>query len=138
MTAIILYTLSLILLIISFLKDKKKTLTAMKTSIIEPSTISKLIGNSSGFFGVLLSAILGSIVLMPTFVAFSTGNMLLQSNAGYPQVAALVSTLTLVGIMTISLESQYIGKKAAILRNFIAFIFSLIVAILIRKVIMFL
>lgn len=161
MTAFILYTISIILLIISFLKDKKKTIHSLKISvtsfekimpqflgiiiivgiilaIIDPATISKLIGNSSGFLGILLSALIGSIVLMPTFVAFSTGNMLLQSNAGYPQVAALISTLTLVGIMTISLESQYIGKKAAFLRNFIAFLFSFIVAIFIKKVILFL
>lgn len=159
MTGFILYIISFILLFISFLKDKSKTKIAIKTalksfenimpqflgiiitigiilSFLNPSTISKLIGNNSGFLGVFISSIIGSITMMPTFVAFSTGNILLENGAGYSQVAALVSTLTLVGIMTFSLESKYIGKKAAFLRNFIAFLFSFIVAFILGKVMM--
>ncbi|MBY0757006.1 permease [Clostridium sardiniense] len=158
MTSYILYILSISLLILSFIKDKKKTITAIKTSvksfenimpqflsiiiligiilsILNPETISSLIGKDSGFFGVTLSSLIGSITVMPTFVAFSTGSTLLQNGAGISQVAALISTLTLVGIMTYPLESKYIGKKAAFLRNFIAFLFSFIVALIFAKVV---
>ena len=157
MTAIILYSLCLFLLILSFCKDKNKTKTALKKgyksfeimmpqflgiimtvgillAVIKPSVISKLIGSSSGFLGILISAIVGSITIMPTFVAFSTGNTLLKNGAGYGQVAALISTLTLVGIVTIGLESKYIGKKAALLRNFVCFLFSIVVAVFIAFV----
>lgn len=157
MTSIILYGLSSLLLIISFIKNKDKTKKALKIaftsfenimpqflsiiifigiilSIISPETISKIIGDSSGFLGIILSAVLGSITLMPTFVAFSLGNTLLNNGAGYAQVAALISTLTLVGFLTFSLESKYIGKKAAFLRNIIAFFFSIIVALLLGRV----
>lgn len=151
MTAMILYSLAIILFIISLINDKLKTknalIKAFKSfenimpqflsiiiivgfilSILDTNTISKLIGLESGILGVFFSAIIGSITLMPTFVAFSTANSLLSNGAGYAQVAALVSTLTLVGIVTIPLESKYIGKKAAYLRNFLAFLFSFIVA----------
>ena len=151
MTSYILYGLAIALFIISYIKDKSKTKIALKKafksfenimpqflaiiiivgivlSILDTDTISKLIGSESGFLGVFLSSAVGSIVLMPTFVAFSTADSLLKSGAGYAQVAALVSTLTLVGVMTFTLESQYIGKKAAFYRNFIAFLFSFIVA----------
>lgn len=157
MTEFILYSLAFILLIISFFKSKSKTLLALKSSIksienimpqflaiiiligiilavLNPETISKIIGEKSGFAGVLLSAIMGSITMMPTFVAFSTGSTLLENGAGYSQVAALISTLTLVGMMTYSLEAKFIGKKAAFLRNFISFIFSIIVALIVGKV----
>ncbi|CUP14913.1 MAG: permease [Clostridium baratii] len=157
MTAFILYTLAIVLFIISFFKDKNKTKKALKISlksfenimpqflsiifivslilaIVNPDTISNLIGDSSGFLGVLLSSVLGSITIMPTFVAFSTCNTLLQNGAGFAQVGALVSTLTLVGIMTFSLESKYIGKRAAFLRNFIAFLFSFVVAFILGAV----
>lgn len=157
MTSYILYGLCIFLLIISFIKDKKKTKIAIKKglssfenimpqfftiiivigillSIIDTDTISKIIGGNSGFLGVLLASIAGSITLMPTFVAFSMSNSLLQSGAGYAQVAALVSTLTMVGVMTFSLEAKYIGKKVAILRNVLAFLFSFIVAIFIGVV----
>ncbi|MGL4570673.1 MAG: permease [Clostridium sp.] len=157
MTATILYLLAFILFIISFFKDKEKTFNAFKIalksfenimpqflsiifiigailSFINATTISNLIGESSGFLGILFSSIIGSITIMPTFVAFSTCSTLLQNGAGFAQIGALVSTLTLVGIMTFTLESKYIGGRAAFLRNFIAFLFSFIVAIILGKV----
>ena len=109
MTSLILYCLSILLLIISFIKDKNKTKSAIISAVksfenilpqflfiivtigiilafINPNTISKIIGSNSGFIGVILSAILGSITMMPTFVAFSLGNTLLLNGAGYSQV----------------------------------------------------
>ena len=159
MTSKILYSIAIIFLIISFFKDKKKTKTAIITglksfenimpqflsiiiivgmllSFLDAETISHLIGESSGVLGVIFSAIIGSITMMPTFVAFSLGNTLLINGAGYSQVAALVSTLAMVGIVTFPLESKYIGAKAAFLRNFIAFLFSIIVGLILGKVMM--
>ena len=157
MTSYILYTIAIVLFILSFIKDKSKTkkaiikalnsfenimpqflsiiiIVGIILSLLDTETISKLIGSQSGFLGVLFSAIVGSTVLMPTFVAFSTADTLLKSGAGYAQVAALVSTLTLVGVMTFTLEAKYIGKKAAFVRNFIAFLFSFLVAFFIGVV----
>ena len=151
MTSYILYGLCIMLLLISFSKDKEKTKKAVKNglkswekimpqflsitivisiilAILKPEIISNLIGESSSILGVLLSSIIGSIAIMPTFVAFSTGNTLIQSGAGYAQVSALISTLTMVGFLTYTLESEYIGKKATFYRNFLAFLFSFIVA----------
>ena len=151
MTFYIIYILCIILLVISFIKDKEKTKLALKNgfksfenimpqflfiiiivsivlSIVNPATISNLIGPESKLFGIILSSIVGSITMMPTFVAFSIGDSLLKSGAGYAQVSALISTLTMVGVLTFSLEANYIGKKAAFYRNFIAFLFSFIVA----------
>lgn len=159
MTSIILYSLAFILLLVSFIKDKGKTKKALKLAFtsfegimpqflsvivfvgillayVTPETISKFIGNSSGFLGIIFSAVIGSITLLPTFVAFSLGNTLLISGAGYSQVAALISTLTLVGLITFSMEAKFIGKKAAFLRNFLAFLFSFIVALFVGKVMM--
>ena len=136
MTVYILYALAFVGFFISFFKDKEKTkralINALKSmenimpqflsiivivglmlALVDTNTISTLIGSKSGFFGVV----------------FSTANTLLNSGAGYAQVAGLVSTLTFVGIMTFSLEAKYIGKKAAFYRNLFAFLFSFIVAL---------
>ena len=152
MITYILYGLCIILTLISFLKDKEKTkkavinglktfenimpqflsiviIIAITLAILKPEIISKLIGKDSGVFGVFLSSVVGSVTMMPTFVAFSTGNTLLQNGAGYAQVSALITTLTMVGMLTFPLEAEYIGKKAAFYRNFFAFLFSFIVAI---------
>ncbi|MEF9992288.1 MAG: permease [Romboutsia sp.] len=157
MTSYILYAISLSLLIVSFFKDKNKTKKALTIavksfenimpqfisivviigivlSLLDTNTVSLLIGENSGFFGIIISAIVGSITLMPTFVAFSTADTLLKSGAGYPQVAALVSTLTMVGVLTFTLECKYIGKKAALYRNLIAFLFSFLVALIMGMV----
>ena len=157
MTSFILYGIGIILCIISFIKDKEITkqafinglkslenimpqflfiaiLVGVILSILNPASISNLIGKDSGLSGITISSILGSITTIPTFVAFSTGDSLLKSGAGYAQVAAFISTSTMVGILTLSLEAKYIGKKAAFYRNCIAFIFSFVVAIMIGGV----
>ena len=97
-------------------------------TILKPETISTLIGNDSGILGVVLSSLVGSVIMMPTFVAFSTGNTLIQNGAGYAQVSALITTLTMVGVLTFPLEAKYIGKRGAFYRNFLAFLFSFVVA----------
>lgn len=158
MTALILYGTALILLLLSYMKDKNKTKLALKKgwksfenimpqflgiifiigiilAVLEPALISRIIGGESGILGVIISAIVGAVTLMPTFVAFSTADMLLKNGAGYAQIGALISTLTLVGLVTFSLEAKYIGKKAAFYRNFIAFLFSFLVAFVIGKVV---
>lgn len=147
----ILYGLCIVLTLVSFFKDKEKTKRALINgiksfenimpqflsiiviigiglTILKPETISKLIGNDSGVFGVMLSSLVGSVIMMPTFVAFSTGNTLIQNGAGYAQVSALITTLTMVGVLTFPLEAKYIGKRGAFYRNFLAFLFSFVVA----------
>lgn len=160
MTSIILYSLAIVSIIISFIKDKSKTkksiILGLKSfenilpqflfiiisvgillSFLTTYTISKILGNSSGFIGIIIADIMGAITMMPTFVAFSLGNTLLLNGAGYAQVGTLVSSLVLIGLMTFPLEVKYIGKRAALLRNIIAFIFSIIVGIILGRIMMF-
>ena len=153
----ILYGLCIVLTLVSFFKDKEKTKKALINgiksfenimpqflsilviigiglTILKPETISTLIGNDSGILGVVLSSLVGSVIMMPTFVAFSTGNTLIQNGAGYAQVSAFITTLTMVGVLTFPLEAKYIGKRGAFYRNFLAFLFSFVVAFFIGGV----
>ena len=154
----IFYLLTISLVLLSSFKDKEKTKQSLKKAwksfvnilpkllgivsavgiiiaFLDPETIGKLIGDSSGWYGVILAAIIGSITLIPGFVAFPTAAMLLQNGAGYMQLGAFISSLMMVGLVTIPMEIEYFGKKVAILRNTLAFCFSLIVAVIIGKVI---
>ncbi|MCB2294531.1 permease [Clostridium algoriphilum] len=158
MSNYILYGITILLLVISYYKDKKKTKMALKKAwkafenilpeflgiimlvgvllaILNPQVISNMIGNNSGFFGVIIAAIVGSITLIPGFVAFPTAALLLQNGAGYMQIGAFLSTLMMVGVVTIPVEIKYFGKKLTILRNSYAFLFSFIVAYIIGKVV---
>ncbi len=153
----ILYGLAGIGLAISFYKDRNKTKMALRKAwksfenilpqflsiliiiglalaILSPETITNLLGTRSGVWGMLAAAVVGSITLIPGFVAFPLAAALLINGAGYMQIAAFVSTLMMVGIVTLPLEIKTFGKRAAIIRNTAAFVFSLIVAFVIGVV----
>ncbi|MDK2804547.1 MAG: hypothetical protein PWR23_1551 [Peptostreptococcaceae bacterium] len=155
---IILYSLAIILLAASYLKDKSKTKKALKKAwksfenilpellvimlligvllaVVDHELISSLLGESSGWFGVILASIIGAITLIPGFVAFPTAALLLKGGAGYMQIAAFVSTLMMVGIVTLPVEVKYFGKKISYARNVLAFMFSFIVAIVVGMVV---
>lgn len=152
------YILSIVFLIISYCKDKKKTKKALKIAVkslsnilptfagvlalvglvltlISPEIISKFIGSGTGFIGMITTAIIGSVTLIPGFVAFPLASSLLDKGAGIMQLAVFISTLMMVGIVTLPLENDYFGKKVTILRNLLSFIYSFIVAIIIGMVI---
>lgn len=148
----ILYGLAIIGLAVSFFKDRKKTGAALMKAwksfenilpqlltiflvigfalaIFPPEAIQKLLGAESGFLGVIVAALIGSVTLMPGFVAFPLAAALLKSGAGYMQLAAFVSTLMMVGIITIPIERKTFGLKATLTRNIAAFLFSFVVAV---------
>lgn len=151
-----LYIFAFLFLTISYLKDKKKTKMALLKSwksfsnllpevlsvmmfagitlaVLSPDTISKLIGSESGFSGIVLSLTAGSIALIPGFVAFPLGAALLDGGAGYAQIAAFVSSLMAVGIVTLPLEIKYFDKRIALLRNSFALLVSLVFTIVIWR-----
>lgn len=150
----ILYFAALFFLVFSFYKDKAKTKQALKKawksvenilpqilsvflivgivlSVLDEQTISVLIGNESGIFGIAISGIIGAITLIPGFVAFPLAASLLDAGAGYAQIAMFVSTLMMVGIITLPMESSIFGKKLAVRRNVLAFIFCIFVTLVI-------
>ncbi|WP_304943009.1 permease [Vallitalea guaymasensis] len=158
MSSYIMYLVAVTLLIISYYKDKKKTKKALKKawksfnnilpqflgvilfvgillSIFDAEFISKIIGARSGWIGVISSAVVGAVTLIPGFVAFPTAAMLLESGAGYMQIGAFISALMMVGVITAPVEIKYFGKKLTIIRNVLAFVFCFIVAYIIGKVV---
>jgi uncharacterized membrane protein YraQ (UPF0718 family) len=90
--------------------------------------ISTLLGQQSGITGVAVATVIGSITLLPGFVAFPLASNLLNHGAGLPQIGAFVSSLMMVGIATFTLEAKTVGKKVAFLRNALAFIYAFIIA----------
>lgn len=153
-----LYGITIFLTAFSFYRDKKKTKMALKKAwkafenilpeflsvivligialaFLNPDVVSKIIGKQSGWFGVLLAAVVGAITLIPGFVAFPMAAMVLNNGAGLMQIGAFVSTLMMVGVVTLPLEIKYFGRKLALWRNGLAFVFSFLVAYVIDKVV---
>lgn len=153
-----LYAVSGSMLIWSFFKSREKTKMALKKAwkafenimpqflaiiliigmslaAISPATISKLLGSESGVIGMGIAGILGSITLIPGFVAFPLAAALLQNGAGIAQIAVFVSTLMMVGVITLPVEFKYFGKKMALLRNGFALVFSFVMAFVLEAII---
>ena len=147
------YGLTALLLLFFFLKDKRKTRLSLKKAwkmftgvmpqfvailllvglalaVLSPETIRRMIGEETGFIGMLLASLVGAVSLVPVMIAFPIVAELLESGEGIIQMAVFVSTLTTVGLITIQIETKYLGKKAAVLRNVLAFAFSFITAYL--------
>lgn len=150
-STMILYGIAGILLVLSFIKDKHKTRLALKKgwmafvnilpvlvplfiivgvllSLVTPDMIRQILGADSGILGVIIAMLIGSVAFMPPFVTYPLGAQLLENGAGYPQVAALVTTLMAVGLVYWSAEVKFFGTKAVALRNALAFVASGIVA----------
>lgn len=147
------YAITGLILLISFIINKQKTIKAIKISFIKfkkifptfitmlifvsiilflfpDEVISNYLGNSSKLISVLLASFIGSITLMPGFVAFPLSGILLTKGVPYMVLSAFTTTLMMVGIVTFPLEKEYFGVKVTVIRNTISFFIALIVAVI--------
>ena len=92
-------------------------------------TIVNLLGEKSKFLGVGLGLFLGSITLMPGFIAFPLAGILLQKGVLYMVLSAFTSSLMMVGILTYPIEKEYFGPKVTVMRNSISLLITIIVAL---------
>ena len=97
--------------------------------LIPPGFISKYLGAGSGVLGFITAALVGSITLIPGFISYPIAASLLQQGASYTVVATFMTTLMMVGVVTLPLESQYFGKRVAILRNILNFIAAILIGL---------
>ncbi len=150
---IVFLVIALVLTIVSLVKDKKKTFAAMKKSkgmmgnmlgeiiaiifliglvltFIPPETIKSLLGTANVYVSSLVSALVGSITLIPAFVAFPLVGSLVDAGASIVPAVAFLTTLTMVGIVTFPLEKKEFGTKFAVLRNVMSFGFAIVIALI--------
>lgn len=97
--------------------------------------IEKYVGVGSGIEGVFTAAIFGSIAMIPPFVSFPIAAGLIDNGASYTTVTTFMTTLTMVGIASLSLEIKYFGKKAALLRNILNFAAAIVIGLLVGLII---
>ena len=150
---IVLSLATAILLALSFFADRGKTLAGLKKGAkmflnILPALLTVLIlvsvllyavpapiltvwlGKGTGWAGVFSAALLGSISLIPGFIAFPLGAILVRSGVSYQVIAVFITTLMMVGILTLPLEAKYFGWRVSILRNALSFFGALLIGLL--------
>ncbi|MDW7650941.1 MAG: permease [Bacillota bacterium] len=106
-------------------------LIAIVLALTPPHVIRSLVGGQSGFIGMMITSFIGSVTLIPGFIAFPLAKSLLDAGAGVTQIIVFISTLMMVGFITAPLEIRYFGKRQTFLRNGIAFLYSFIVALIV-------
>ena len=157
-TAIFINLFVIFFMIVSLLKDKDKTKKAiiiagksllkilpsvlmiimfigLLLGLLPQPKISEFIGEQSGWEGFLLIAVLGAIMHIPSLLSFPLAASLLDKGAQVASVAVFITTLTMIGIVTLPLEIKIMGKKFSLLRNGISFIMAILIALIMGAVI---
>ncbi len=104
-------------------------LIGLMVGFVPAKWIASTIGPDRGALGVILAALLGAILFIPGLIAFPLARSLLDLGAGMMSIAAFVTTLMMVGFVFLPLEMKELGKRFTIIRNGLAFVVSLVVAV---------
>lgn len=156
--AIIFISLCVVLSGVSFALDREKTLAGFKRGwkmfrnvllpflnililisivlyFIPPSVISNYLGANSGVLGFSIAALVGSVTLIPGFISYPIAAGLIQQGASYAVVATFMTTLMMVGVVTLPLEISYFGRRVAITRNVLNFFAAVAIGLLVGFII---
>lgn len=150
---IIIWGATLIFLAISLAKDKKKTKKALRMdlrlgrnmlvsmlsivfaiglilTLIPPADIASFLSTRSVFLATVGGGLLGTVTLIPAFIAFPLIGTLVDAGVSMIPSVAFLTTLTMVGIVTLPLEKEHFGVKFTAVRNILSFIFALLIALI--------
>jgi len=148
-----LYVITGLALVISSIVSRAKTLQALKITakrfinilpaflimlilvsivlfLVPDRAISTYLGQDNKFTGVLFGSVIGSVTLMPGFIAFPLCGILLKKGVLFMVLSAFTTTLMMVGILTYPVEKQYLGIKVTIIRNTISLFIALVIALM--------
>jgi uncharacterized membrane protein YraQ (UPF0718 family) len=147
---LILSILTLCIIVLSFLFDYRKTIRGIKKGmkmfinllpilllmlalvsivlfLIPNETMVKYLGEGSGVKGWISAATVGSVALIPGFIAYPLCGILIKSGVAYPVIAVFITTLMMTGFITLPVEAKFFGWRTSIIRN----LFSLAAALFI-------
>ena len=147
-----LYAATGLALLVSLITSREKTLKALKVSyrrfvtilpaflimlvltsivlfLVPDEIISNYLGGENTIAGVLLASVIGSVTLMPGFIAYPLAGILLEKGVAYMVLSAFTTTLMMVGVLTYPIENQYFGTRVTIMRNTISLVIALIIAV---------
>lgn len=98
--------------------------------LIPDEVIIRFLGADAKYLAVLSAAALGSIALMPGFIAFPLAGVLLEKGVLYMVLSAFTTTMMMVGVLTYPIEKEYFGTRVTIIRNAVSFLIAIAVAMM--------
>ncbi|MCK9218374.1 MAG: permease [Firmicutes bacterium] len=149
---------TLIFLAFSFVKNKERTKKALKMALgmgkgmalsifsiifaigliltlLPPDKIASFVSKQSVLLATVVSALIGTITLVPAFIAFPLVGTLVNAGVGVVPAVSFLTTLTMVGIVTFPLEKKEFGAKFTAVRNGFSFLFAIFIALVMGVII---
>ncbi len=99
-------------------------------ALVPEETIRLFLGNENSIVSTIGSALIGSVTLIPAFVAFPLVGSFVDAGASIVPGVAFLTTLTMVGVVTFPMEKKNFGLKFAMLRNGLSFVLAIVIAII--------
>ncbi len=97
-------------------------------SALNPRFLESLFGGG-GVVPFLAGLAVGAVALIPGFIAFPLAGLLRSNGVSTAVLAAFVTSLLMVGVVTLPLESRFFGQKAALWRNVLSLLAAAVVAL---------
>jgi uncharacterized membrane protein YraQ (UPF0718 family) len=146
------YALTLVLLVVSLCADVDKTVRAVTLAgkqfakivpaflimlvfvavalyLVPEALLTQLLARESKWLATATAAAVGSVSVMPGFIAFPLCGILRGNGALYMVLSAFSTTLMMVGLATFPLERAYLGTRLALARNLVSLGIALAVAL---------
>lgn len=146
------YILTASLLVLSLVTHRGKTLQALKVGLrrflkvappflvmlaavsmalvfIPEERLVQLLGKENRWMAAVTAMALGSVSIMPGFIAFPLCGFLLSRGALYMVLSAFSTSVMMVGVVTFPLERAYLGTRLAVVRNIGSLLIALAVAL---------
>jgi len=102
--------------------------------IVSPQLISSYLGQGRGWWATIAATLVGAVMFIPSLVAFPLAASLLRSGASIATIAAFLTTLVMVGTVTLPLEIRHLGRKMAVGRNVLSLLSAFLIAIIMGMV----
>jgi uncharacterized membrane protein YraQ (UPF0718 family) len=147
----LLYVATAILVLASFAADRQRTVRAVRTGclrflqitpaflcmlilvsvvlyLVPEDVIVKYLARDNRWTAMGIASVLGSVSIMPGFIAFPLAGILLGHGVSYMVLSAFTTTLMMVGVLTYPMERAFLGGRVAVIRNVVSFLIALAVA----------
>jgi uncharacterized membrane protein YraQ (UPF0718 family) len=104
-------------------------LMSLALGLIPERLMMTLFGRDNRWLAMSSAVVIGSVSVVPGFIAFPLCGLLLEKGALYMVLSAFSMTLMLVGAVTFPLERKYLGTRLALARNAVSLLIALAVAV---------
>jgi len=145
-----LWLAAILAVLLSFVADRRRTLPALRRALrgflgllpaligtlaatslvlaaLDPATLESVLAGE-GLLPVVIAIGVGSVALIPGFIAYPLAGILRDQGASIPVLAGFLTSLMMVGVLTLPVEAKVLGWRVALLRNLLALVGAAVVS----------